>query len=127
MNLALQYIEDVTSGKVVSCELVKRSVERHLTDLETAHERGFYFDAEAGENILTTFRYFRHTAGTYAKKPFQLLAWQAFVLWVLFGWKRTEDGQRRFSKAYVEVAKKNGKTEMAGALGLIGAFFDGMF
>jgi hypothetical protein len=40
-----------------------------------------------------------------------LQPWQAFVVGSLFGWKRA-DGTRRFRTAYVEVARKNGKSSL---------------
>jgi len=42
----------------------------------------------------------------------------------LFGWVRA-DGARRFRTAYVEVAKKFGKSTIAAGVGLLLAFFDG--
>jgi phage terminase large subunit-like protein len=35
----------------------------------------------------------------------------------LFGWKNTETGYRRFNLAYLEVARKNGKTTMIAGIG----------
>jgi phage terminase large subunit-like protein len=43
----------------------------------------------------------------------------------LIGWKRRETGLRRFRTAYEEVARKNGKSTLAAAIGLYLAFGDG--
>ena len=37
---------------------------------------------------------------------------------MLFGWRRTEGGYRRFRKSYIEVAKKNTKTTDAASTAL---------
>jgi phage terminase large subunit-like protein len=63
----------------------------------------------------------RFTKGEWAGQDFRLSPWQAFVLWCLFGWERKVRGQwvRRFRVAYMSVARKNGKTELAAAIGLV--------
>lgn len=47
-----------------------------------------------------------------------------FIVWCLFGWMRS-DGSRRFRYAYVEVARKNGKTTFAAAIALYMLVLDG--
>lgn len=123
MNLAEQYIEDVKSGKQLSCKWVRLAIERHLSFYDNPD---LYFDREDAERILEIFSFFRHTAGQYAGKPFQLLPWQAFCLWSMYGWKEKESKKRTFTSAYIEVAKKNGKTEFAAGNGLIGTMFEDM-
>jgi len=90
-----------------------------------AANEAYYYDAEAAERVCEIFSLLRHTSGSYYRKNFRLLPWQQFVLRWIFGWKYKESGRRVTRKCYVEVAKKNGKSELAGALGLYGAFFDG--
>lgn len=123
MNAAEKYIKDVLSGKQIAGRLVRLAVERH----QTLFVNGEYlFDKESAIRALRFFSSLRHTSGEYGGKPFTLLPWQAFLLWVIFGWKR-KDGTRLFTKVYVEVARKNGKSELAGALGLYLAFYDKEF
>lgn len=119
-----QYIEDVLTGKIPACEYVKLAAKRHLNDLESAGERSFYFDPEAAQIVIDFFGMLKHSKGKWAGQPFVLEPWQQFILWVVFGWKR-EDGTRRFTTVYQEIARKNGKsTELAG-IGLYGLGFDG--
>jgi phage terminase large subunit-like protein len=61
--------------------------------------------------------------GQFEDKPFQLAAAQAFIIGSIFGWKRP-DGTRRFRRAYVEQGKGNGKSPLAGGIGLYGLTFD---
>jgi len=48
--------------------------------------------------------------------PFHLERWQCFVVGSLFGWKNAA-GHRRFRRAYLEIAKGNGKSPMAAGIG----------
>jgi phage terminase large subunit-like protein len=70
------------------------------------------------------FGHLRHSAGEWANQPFVLQSRQAFVVGSLFGWKRN-DGVRRFRTAYVEVARKNGKSAMLAGTALYALVADG--
>ena len=126
-NLAEVFISDVEGRKLPSCAYIKQAVKRHKSDLKTGDKRGFYFDKAAGEQAIELFSLFRHTSGQWAKQPFKLQPWQAFLIYCLFGWKKKGSELRRFTKAYIEVAKKNGKSELAAGIALVGAFFDGEY
>ncbi len=58
-----------------------------------------------------------HTKGRWSGKPFWLLPWQEQIIRDVFGIVR-EDGTRQFRTAYVEIPKKNGKSELAAAVAL---------
>ena len=124
-----QYALDVVAGRYVTGQLVRRAAERHLADLGSAHRRGLRFDPEAGLKMVRFFGLLRHYKGDLGREddgrgaPIHLEAWQVFIVGCLFGWMR-EDGRRRFRSAYIEVAKKNGKTLLAAGLALLLAFFD---
>lgn len=122
--IAHQYISDVLDGTVVACEFVKLACKRHLTDLEHGHERGLWFDPEAGQYVLNFKQKLKHSKGQKAGTLLLLEPWQIFISWCLFGWKN-EDGTRRFNKMYQEVARKNGKTTEVASTGLFGLFADG--
>ena len=118
MNLqAEQYINDVLNGRVVACHWVQAACQRHIDDLRDGAARGLRFDEDAAEHVLKFFTILKHSKGEWAGKPIVLEPWQQFMLWVLFGWKRA-DGTRRFRTAYVEVARKNGKSTMGAGIGL---------
>ncbi|MEL7248404.1 MAG: terminase TerL endonuclease subunit, partial [Bacteroidota bacterium] len=117
----------VSSGEIVSCKQAKQAVARHLQLLQDAESKGYKWSENSARYALDLFALFKHTSGDYGGKPFGMLPWQAFVVASIFGWyKKNDDGEYRrlFRTAYVEVAKKNGKTELAAGIGLILAFFD---
>ena len=65
----------------------------------------------------------RHTAGEWEGRPFRLLNWQEQIIRDIFGIVG-EDGYRQFRTAYVEIGKKNGKSELAAAVALYLLFAD---
>lgn len=86
---------------------------------------GAWFDSIAAEKAVAFFpSYLRHTVGRWTGKPFVLSDWQAAIVRMLFGWKRT-DGRRLFRRALIWVARKNGKSEFAAGLLLLAFLFDG--
>lgn len=66
-----------------------------------------------------------HTKGRWRGQPFYLLPWQEHkVIRPLFGTLR-KDGRRQFREAWIEVAKKNGKSELGAAIALKALLADG--
>ena len=118
------YCEGVRSGTIVASKWIKFAVERHILDIETGRERGLWWDQEAAEHALSFFKLLRHSKGRWNDNHFDLTGWQAFIVASLFGWKR-RDGTRRFRRAFVDVARKNGKTTLAAAIGLYLLLCDG--
>ncbi len=59
-----------------------------------------------------------HTKGIWSGKPFLLLDWQEQIIRDLFGVVKP-DGYRQFNTAYIEIPKKNGKSELAAAIALL--------
>lgn len=64
-----------------------------------------------------------HTRGKYARRPFILADWQRRIVEDLFGTVKN-NGLRQYSTAYVEIPKKNGKSELAAGIALFGLLVD---
>ncbi len=118
------YAEQVRSGEILVCEYVRLAVERYYADLDRALDRGWYFDKKAAMRAIHFIEKLKHTKGEWAGQRFRLESWQQFVLWNIFGWKNA-DGTRRFRYAYIEIARKNGKTALSAGIGLYMLFADG--
>jgi phage terminase large subunit-like protein len=89
------------------------------------HPKGFYFDEAAALRAVAFIQKFCcHYKGEWAGQPFILSEWELFVVMCFFGWKR-KDGLRRFRVAWIEVARKNGKSELISAIGLYLMVADG--
>ena len=67
-----------------------------------------------------------HTKGKrYANQPFILAPWQEHdIIRPVFGTLKP-DGTRQYRQAYIEIGKKNGKSEIAAGVALYGLFADG--
>jgi phage terminase large subunit-like protein len=113
---AEDYVGGVLAGDITVGRYVRKAIERHKGDLE-APPPGCYFCPDSANHALRFFGFLKHSKGEWAGKPFLLAGWQAFILLSLFGWKRA-DHSRRFRNAYVEVARKNGKSTLAAGIGL---------
>ena len=126
--IAHEYIDGVLSGEIVACKLVKAACERHLRDLERQNrdEFPFWFDEREADDVCSFFPLaLRHSKGEkFAGNPLDLQPWQVFIMWVLFGWKRCDDNSRRFRRAHISVARKNGKSTVAAGIGLYGLTCD---
>jgi phage terminase large subunit-like protein len=131
IELMDSFIHDVSTGDLPSCIPVRNAVQRHIQDLEDGHERNIRFDREAADRAISIVKLLKHTKGEFKGRLFDIQPYQAFIIGSLFGWKKTifNPGEskevRRFQKAYIEIARKNGKTEFAAAIGVIMMVFDG--
>jgi phage terminase large subunit-like protein len=104
---------------------LRNAVERHEYDLTYGAQRGLYFDWEAGNRVVRFIEEFLcHWKGEWAGQPVLLEPWQQWLLIVGFGWRKA-DGTRRFHRWWVKVARKNGKTLLAAAIGLYLMVADG--
>lgn len=91
-----------------------------------AEKYGAWFDHAAADAAVAFFRrYLRHTEAEWWGKPFQLQPWQEHdIIRPAFGWKR-EDGTRLYRTVWLEIPRKNGKTELAAGIALLLLVADG--
>lgn len=72
------------------------------------------------------FLFCRHVkGGPLAGQPIELEPWQRFIIGSIFGWVHQDTGLRRYRKAYVQVARGNGKSTLLSGLGLYMLMADG--
>lgn len=115
----------VLRGEIKVGRLVLLAVERHYRDLQEGYQRGLVFSPAHGWHVIEYIeKFFVHIKGALAGTPILLDPWQKFWTAVLYGWRRT-DGRRRFTRAYEEVARKNGKSTWKGPQGAYLFMMDG--
>lgn len=127
LHPAQQYIEDVLSGKVLVCQVVKDACARHVKELEEAAKgkSDYVFNPAYPLHVIQFFTAIKHYKGEYAGRPFTLEPWQQFIVWYCFGWRKsTANGSRKVRQVYIEVPKKNGKSTFLAGICLYMAFFD---
>lgn len=76
-----------------------------------------HYDKAKADRAVTFIENLKHTKGKWDGKPFWLLPWQEQIIRDIFGIV-DKDGHRQFRTAYVEIGKKNGKSELAAAVAL---------
>ncbi|MBV4421039.1 terminase large subunit [Clostridium tyrobutyricum] len=75
------------------------------------------FDEEKAERVVNFINNLKHTKGVWHGVSFDLLPWQDKIIRDIFG-NVKENGFRQYNTAYVEIPKKNGKSEIAAAIAL---------
>jgi phage terminase large subunit-like protein len=125
---ANDYARRVLDGSELCNKLVKLSVARNKRDLARTKKNDktwpYYFDEMEASRVIAFISMLRFTAGDYAGQKFMMSDWQSWHVATLFGWRKKGNHKRRFQKSYLEVARKNGKTELAGAILLYGLIAD---
>lgn len=77
------------------------------------------FDERKAQRVTRFIEALKHTKGEFHGKPFVLLPWQEKVIRDVFGTVRDDDPtMRQYNTAYIEIPKKNGKSELGAALAL---------
>ena len=76
--------------------------------------------SEAKARRVTQFiECLKHTKGEFHGEPFKLLPWQEKIIRDVFGTVRDDDPtMRQYTTAYIEIPKKNGKSELGAAIAL---------
>ena len=77
-----------------------------------------HYDQYAADYAVAFIEELCHTKGTWAGRKFELIDWQEQIIRDLFGVLK-ENGYRQFNTAYIEIPKKQGKSELAAAVALL--------
>ena len=75
------------------------------------------YDKGRADHAVDFIQNLEHTTGRWAGRRFKLMPWQERLVRDLFGIVKP-NGKRQFNMAYIEVPKKNGKSELAAAIAL---------
>lgn len=101
---------------------IKLAAQRFLSDLE---RDDIYFDEKDAMRIVNfAEKYCCLWEDKWRGQPVQIIDWMAFIFQQIYGWKYKKTDLRRIRKVYVQVAKKNGKTTIAGVLNNYHLFAD---
>ena len=85
------------------------------------------YNKEMADHAVSFIECLKHTDGIWHGKPFTLIDWQEQIIRDVFGVLKP-NGYRQFNTAYIEIPKKQGKSELAAAVALLltcGDFEDG--
>ena len=124
---AIEYADAVISGEIVAGKEVVAACQRFKVDLKRDDLELREHDPDLAINIMQTTLV--HAQGEdldglpLQGRPFLLQPWQIFIVYNLLGFYYKGTNERRFKEAFIEVARKNGKTSfiagLAWAVGII--------
>lgn len=124
LQRVFDYAYDVVEGKIKAGRKHILACQRFLNDTEQLEKDDypFYFEAEELEQFYEWSKMFKHRKGEMAGKNIDLTDFQLFLATNIFCWKRKSNGARRFRKAYIQLARKNAKTQFLAILTSYAAF-----
>ncbi len=117
-----KYALQVTRGEIVACKMVIDSCKRFLNDLE---REDLIFRKDKVDKAIKFISILKHFKGSANGKNFILEPFQLFIVANLIGWYWKESGYRRFTSAYIEMARKGGKTALIAAIAMYYFIADG--
>ena len=104
----------------ISCQKHKWACKRFLHDLEKSETDDFDYawNEQEAQKIVDWFFLLRHSKGELSGQPIILTSGQNFDLCQLSGWRHTETGKKRFTQSFIEVGRKNAKSQMEAGVAL---------
>ena len=118
--IANKYADDVIAGKTIAGKEVILACKRYKKDLKRKDIELRPRDPNAACSIMEGF--FVHAQGEDMKgrplmgEAFILQPWEVFITVNLLGWYYKDSEIRRFTEAFIMIARKNGKTSFVAAL-----------
>ena len=120
MNKYKSYALGVVNGEIVANNYVKLACRRYLEFFER-----FDFKTEKVEKVINFIGKLRHYTGSHNGKKFTLLSYQEWIIYSIFGFYYKGTERRVVNYAYIELARKNGKTALIMAICLYMLIADG--
>ena len=108
-----KYADDIINGNIVACKKHIWSCKRFKNDFNNPN---YYFDKVELLKFYLWSRQFKHRAGVLKNQIIELTDFQLFVLSNILCWKRKDNGYRRYRKVYIQLARKNAKSQIMGIL-----------
>lgn len=126
MNPILEYWKLIDSGKEIVSSKISRTY-RHIVEdiIHNKQSEWEYSETKAWHAIDFIERYCKHSKGSVAGQSFILELWQKALIAVMFGIVGKVDGLRKYQEVVLIVARKNGKSTLAAAVGLYLQIADG--
>lgn len=133
------YARDVVEGRVPAGKYHRLSCERHLRDRARDGQPGFPYEfvwerrgrdgklaRQCAQHFFHVAKKMRHYKGRqFAGQTFEPSAAQLFRLGSVFGWRQIGTGYRRFTTAYNELPRKQGKSFEEAVVAVYATFFEG--
>lgn len=117
-DVAFYYALSIVNGERMASQKVIKACQRHLDDLAKIDDDDFSFIYHP-EKALDPINFIEILPDVKTGKPYPLAEFQKFILASLYGWRvKGNDNVRRFKKALISLARKNGKTIIVAGIAL---------
>lgn len=121
----IDYANRCLAGEEISGKKHKWACMRFLRDCKKEDAKNvqanvwpYHWDEEEASKIVDWFSMLRHSKGDLAGQPISLTIWQKFNLCQLYGWREDLTGYKRFKQSFIEVGRKNAKSQMEAGVAL---------
>lgn len=106
------YAKLIVSGKKICGHSEYLACKRHLDDM-ARKDFDYIFDAETAERHIKLANQLTIGEGEQSR-PLKTRGFQDFIIGSLFGWRKKRSNIRRFREGYIQMARQNGKSFLAG-------------
>src|SRR5690625_1965945 len=125
-NPIIQYYNKIESGEDLVSKKVERTYRHLVYDVLLNPDSEWEYDEiEASIAIDFIQDHCKHSKGSLAGQPFILELWQRAAICAMFAIVHKLDGTRKHQEVFLVVARKNGKSTLAAAIGLYLLIADG--
>lgn len=110
----IKYVDDVLADKILVGKKIRLACERFKRDLERSKtaEFNYYYDEDEAVKAVKFIESLPKTDGS----ELDMQPFQEWIISELYGWKEKDTGFRRYDRAFVSMARKNGKTYLASGI-----------
>ena len=125
-NPILRYWETMYTGTETVSSKIYRTYKHIVNDIINSKSSEWEYDHEKAEHAIEFIEHYcKHSKGSVAGQPFILELWQKALIACMFGIVNKIDGFRKYQEVILIVARKNGKSTLAAAVGLYLMIADG--
>lgn len=124
MDRTTEYAKLIVSGNKICGHSEYLACKRHLDDMQRGADFEYVFDTREAERHIDLANMLTIGEGIKSQ-PLKTRGFQSFIIGSLFGWRKKRSKVRRFREAYIQMARQNGKSFIAGTIANDFATFSG--
>lgn len=125
-NSIVEYHQKIKSGEIITSKKVERVYDEVVKNIIQNQKSEWELNEQKANHAVEFIeRYCKHSKGSMAGKPFIMELWQKAFVSTIFGIVDKISGYRKYQEAILIVARKNGKSTLASAIGLYLMVADG--
>ena len=120
LKIAIQYAEDVISGKKPNCNYTKKACELFLAALRNPC---YYYNADKANEVIE-FIQMLELSDDFIGEPYVIYDWLYLIICSVYGIYSKETQKRVYSRANITVPRKNSKSQFVSALAIYHLIYD---